>query len=295
MKEFEYLLFRAAVWIAKNLSDRNLFRISSFFKWIVYRVIAYRKDVVLKNLKASFPARSNAELNIISSQYYQNLCDIIFETFASYHWSVDKMKEHFIFINPDLLKEEKYKETTFIGISGHIGNFELGAVLVPFHLGIASFAVYRPLANKKINDYILEQRNRTGLKFLNSLHLRSLLQDMPSPSILFLLADQNPTNIEKAFWVNFLQQDTAFVHGPATLSKELNAPIVFFDTQRVSRGIYQTELSILIEEPSSLTAEEITQIIAKKLEQNIIQRPDDWLWSHKRWKWQRVNNIPVRV
>lgn len=72
-------------------------------------------------------------------------------------------------------------------------------------------------------------------------------------------------------------------------------PILFFDSKRVKRGYYESEISVLVDDPTKYTHQQITEMFAKKLEHILQERPDDWLWSHKRWKWAKINEEIVRI
>ena len=81
--------------------------------------------------------------------------------------------------------------------------------------------------------------------------------------------------------------ETACIHGPEKYAKMYNYPIIFIDIQRVKRGFYEIELSTLVENPIELTNGEITKLYMNKLEEVIRKNPENWLWSHRRWKHKR--------
>lgn len=295
MKRIEYILFRLVVVITSNLSNKNRYRVSAFFKFLLFDLIGYRKKVVLNNIKKSFPHLPENEIKKFANKYYQNMCDLIIETVASYNWPEPEFQKRFKFINPEILDPYIKEKKQLIAVAGHFGNFEIGAVSIPSQLKINSYSVYRPIANRWINEYVLSKRMRTGVNIFDSKDLRSVLPNMSSPCILFLLADQSPSKIEKAYWVNFMHQETAFTHGPTDLAKSLNWPIIYIDIKTISRGHYEAEISIAIEDPSKYEALDIAQLLANKYAQTIKNSPSDWLWSHKRWKWKRENGNLIRI
>ena len=61
-------------------------------------------------------------------------------------------------------------------------------------------------------------------------------------------------------------------------------PVIFLKAKRVGRGKYNAKFVSITENPSSLEEGEITNRFASLLEEEIIQSPADWLWSHRRWK-----------
>lgn len=289
MQRLEYILFRAIVFIATHVSENNLYKISTFFKILVFDILGYRKKVVLENIHTAFASKSIEEQKKITNEFFQFLCDMMLETFASYEWSEKKIVEKFRFTNPEFLEPYKKENKFLICVAGHFGNFEIGAVSIPSQLHISNYAVIRPLVNTYINKYIYSKRSRTGVKIFDSKSLRHELEHVHTPGVLYLLADQSPSKIEKALWANFLNRDTAFAHGPVEISQSLHAPLIYIDIKAVRRGYYEASFSEISNNPNKYTKEELNQKVADKFEKTIYQSPAHWLWSHKRWKWYRAN------
>ena len=117
---------------------------------------------------------------------------------------------------------------------------------------------------------------------------RFLSQIQNSPSVLCFIADQTPPP-EHAYWIQFLNQETPFFKGPAVIAKKMNWPVVFVSVTSLRKGNYLIDAELIVDSNNAYDAEKITQLWAFKLEQNILQQPFSWLWSHKRWKHQREN------
>jgi KDO2-lipid IV(A) lauroyltransferase len=295
MKWLIYTLFRMVIGLLSGLSDKTLYKISTLLKYVLLKVFKYRLDVVQTNLERSFPTKTKVEVRHLIDQYYQNLSEILIESLASYGWPNSRFESHFKFKNLDILHGILNIHPRVIGVTAHTGNFELGAVLTQNHLGVPCYAVYRPLANPYIEEFLLKKRTKQGLTIRPNKQLGELIERMTGKSILFLVADQNPASIAKAFWVDFLHQDTAFVHGPAVLAKTHNMPVLYFDTVRIRQGYYECSISVLIADPAKYSELDITHAYAKKLEAGILKNPDDWLWSHKRWKWKRAEGEVIKI
>ena len=99
--------------------------------------------------------------------------------------------------------------------------------------------------------------------------------------------DQNPANPKRAHWVKFLNQDTAVLFGVEKYAKEHDWPVVFVSISKVKRGHYEVEYSLITDKPREQPHGKITEDFTKRLEQDIINQPQYWLWSHKRWKHKR--------
>jgi KDO2-lipid IV(A) lauroyltransferase len=102
-----------------------------------------------------------------------------------------------------------------------------------------------------------------------------------------MASDQSPSKPDKAMWVNFLGRETAFLHGPEQYAKKYDLPVIFVDIQRVRRGYYELNLALITDKPRETSEGEITQLYARHLEEAILTKPENWLWSHRRWKLNR--------
>jgi Kdo2-lipid IVA lauroyltransferase/acyltransferase len=144
------------------------------------------------------------------------------------------------------------------------------------------------LTNKKVESFLNQKREAYGMVLAATYQTRDALERYQNePCIYVLMGDQSPSNLKSAHWLTFLHQDTAWLHGVGTIAHTQNFPIYYLDTQRVRRGFYESRLIALVEKPKEVTPEDISKIYAAQLEKIILQKPEDWLWSHKRWKHKR--------
>jgi KDO2-lipid IV(A) lauroyltransferase len=103
---------------------------------------------------------------------------------------------------------------------------------------------------------------------------------------LALGADQNPVNPRLSYWLSFFGKPTPFVTGPERCAFTTNSAIIFGTYYRVKRGYYRSELKLITTEPNTLERGELTKLFRDFLEDQIRLRPSNYLWSHRRWKWE---------
>ena len=113
---------------------------------------------------------------------------------------------------------------------------------------------------------------------------RNVLKNRRRFRILALVADQSPGKRDNVYWTTFLNQPTAFFTGPAVISKLTAFPIMFAKCSRKSRGHYHLTLIPIIQDPRGFTAEEIIEAYVKVAEKTILEEPESFLWSNRRWK-----------
>jgi KDO2-lipid IV(A) lauroyltransferase len=105
-----------------------------------------------------------------------------------------------------------------------------------------------------------------------------------------MAADQSPSNIERAIWTSFLGIETACLHGPEAYAKKTNMPVLYLKISKPKRGYYSLEFEELINNPEKCKPNEITNVYFSRLEQDILNQPEYWLWSHRRWKHKKIDN-----
>jgi KDO2-lipid IV(A) lauroyltransferase len=268
---------------------RLLYVFSDGIRFLLYHVIGYRRKVIESNLRRSFPEWSEKQYQEITRKSYINLTDIIIEGVKAFTMSKKKAIQRYKILNPEV-SDAFYKQgKSVMFVLGHYGNWEWGTVGVPLQFMHEHMIIlYKPLSNQYIDSYIRKNRSRSGSSMVSIKQTGAVFkQQEGKPTIFVLVADQSPGNSKKAIWTDFLGQDTAFLPGPEKYALSLDMPVIFVDIQRVKRGYYELTLSLLSKHPAELPKGELTKLYAQKLESIIRKHPEDWLWSHKRWKHKR--------
>lgn len=280
-----YVFFRIIVFIFRILPFSIIYLISDFFAFFMSNVFFYRKKVILENLKNSFPEKSLKEINKIKSKFYHHLTDIMLESIKGYTLSEKKLRKRYTYANKELSNKFYEQNKNIIFAGGHYGNWEWGSRSTPIELDHKIIAQYKPLANKYIEKYLHKLRTKNNAELLSIYKIgKDQLFNNSKNYILIMVGDQNPSNVEKAIWVNFLNQPTACLHGIEIYSKKLNMPVVYFSISKIKRGYYSLTMNTLTENPQNEAKGEITKKFMQALEYDIKNKPEYWLWSHKRWK-----------
>ena len=102
-----------------------------------------------------------------------------------------------------------------------------------------------------------------------------------------MVADQSPSRDEANYWTTFLNQETAVYLGVEKIAKKFNHAVVFMSMRKVKRGYYETTFELITDKPNETKEFEITDKHTKLLENLINEKPEHWIWSHKRWKYSR--------
>jgi len=183
------------------------------------------------------------------------------------------------------------REKSIIIAMGHLGNWEWAGPCFSLNCKNQLFVVYHPLSNPYFEKMLQRTRTKFNTRIIpRSNTLRSMVANKDLISATALIADQAPTPVKTAVWMDFLNQDTPVFNGPEKVAKMLDYPVIYMDVKRVKRGYYEVNPILLFDKPKETNELEITIAFNKILEEGIRNQPETWLWSHNRWKHKRPSN-----
>ena len=259
---------------------------------LVYYIARYRLKVVRKNLRNSFPDKSHDELKNIEKKFYHHFADLIVEVVYGYRVGDEEMRERVVFENVDLVEHLASKTHGVIAYLGHMGNWEWLVDLNKRFVNPAmvEYNVYRQLKNPASDKMMLELRSKRGGECIEKKQLlRKLvaLRRSEHPFVVGMLSDQKPSKRSSYVWTQFLNQETAFLDGSEVLAHKFGFSAVYAHIWSPKRGYYRIRFEQITDDPELMQPEEMTKRYAELLEQNICAQPEQWLWTHNRWKWGR--------
>ena len=286
MKAFFTNIFIGILWVGSLLPMRVLYVFSDFY-YILIRLVGYRRNVIDENLKYSFPEKSSKEIKKIRNKFYRHFCDLFVETTKVQTMSEAEMKKRVKYNNLEFIDKAYDEGKDVVAVMAHYNNWEW-VPSINLHCKALGCDVYRPLKNKQFDVYMLKLRERWGNKnFTMKATLKEVvkLKKKNQRFILGLIADQSPGRKEIQYWTSFLNQNTPVLTGPEKIAKLTKSPVVYLDMQKVKRGYYEVNIIPMVEDSKNSSGHEITDKYIQYLEKVIIEKPENWLWSHRRWKY----------
>jgi KDO2-lipid IV(A) lauroyltransferase len=264
-----------------------------FFSNLLYvflgRVLKYRKKIIHKNLKNSFPEKTENEIFEIRNNFYKHFCDLIVESFRGFSISRKSIEQKITIKNQDLLNEFAVKGQNIILIGGHYNNWEMTAQRMPLVFKHDLFAIYKPLKNKFFDRKMKSSREKFGLNMISMKETKAYFNnETDTPRAIIFGSDQSPSNSKKAYWTKFLNQDSAFLYGAEKYAKSFNWPVIYVSINKIKRGDYLVEYQLITQKPKEESYGEIIKKFAFLLESDIKNQPEYWLWTHNRWKKKKI-------
>ena len=257
-------------------------RLMAFCAW---RVFPYRRHVIEKNLRASFPEWDEGTREKVIRDYYRGFADMLVELVHSPRMTVAEFVRRVKLENPQLVRDEIAKGKPVLLLAGHQCNWEWLLLGLSAQLGVPVDAAYKPLVDSWAEREMLRLRSRLGARLIPGPELLAdIIQQRGRPRAIAMLADQEPVTSERKQWLRFLNRDTAFFLGPEEIARTARYAALFVKLRRVARGRYAVEFVPLAAAGEQMPAGEFTARYARMVEEQIRTAPADWPWSHKRWK-----------
>lgn len=289
MKHAGFILFDAFSRFLSILPKRAMYFFADLLFLIGYFLIGYRKKVVDENLRNAFPEKSNTEIRKIAKRFYKHLSDVMIEDVAMLHMSPKRLNQFVSVKDLDLLNDLYKQNKNVMGILGHYGNWEL-LTTIPLHSPYTILTVYKPLKNQFFDRKIYEMRKRfdeVPIPMKQAYKSIARYQNKGEPYIVGMVADQSPPKSGLNFWTTFLNQDTSFFLGAERIARKFNHTVIFPAVKKIKRGSYEIRFKLLVDNPKETAETEITEKYINALENLILEKPEYWLWSHRRWKHKR--------
>jgi Kdo2-lipid IVA lauroyltransferase/acyltransferase len=263
-----------------------LYIFSDFLFIVSFYVVRYRRRLVKKNLRNSFPDKDDNALRNIEREFYKNLCDYAVESLKLVTMSKEELSRRMVFKNPEVLESFKSSNQSILFLASHQFNWEWILVSASVNFPMAIDFVYQPVSSRFFNDLILAIRTRFGAYAIKRDEVaRELLKRKHILRGVATVADQYPGyGRDKKYITTFLNQETAFFMGTNQLALLTQYPALYYPMKRVKRGYYEAHPIIIARPPYPKDSLVVIEQYVRVVEALIQEYPQGWLWSHNRWK-----------
>ncbi len=288
-----YYLTLPLIYLVSALPFKLLYLFSDFVNLILFRLIGYRKKVVLDNLHNSFPGKTEKELYNICKKFYGHLCDFFLETIKMLTISKEDLLKRCQFTPEafDVLSKFADQKKSVLLVMGHNGNWEWSCNAFNMLSRHQLFVIYHPISNKYFDGLMHRIRSRSGARLIAMKNTyREMAVNKNGLNATAFVADQTPQPAH-AYWTTFLNQDTPVFKGMELIAKKMNLPVLYTSVKKIKRGFYEMNAEVLSENPADTGDGALSEMFIRRLEKDIISQPETWLWSHRRWKHKRTESV----
>jgi KDO2-lipid IV(A) lauroyltransferase len=289
MRFIVYLIAYPFLWSISMLPFRLLYLFSDFVYLIVYYLIGYRKKTVRENLALALPHLSDEERLIIEKKSFRHWCDMFLEMIKTMTISNTEINKRFVFLNMEVYKKLEAQEKSIAIMLAHYASYEW-VISMNAYVKFSAFAIYKKLANPYFDKLVRDIRSRFKANLITTKETIPVIIENNRNKLLSIYgfaSDQSP-KISSAFhWQKFMGIEVPVHTGAEMLSKKYDMNVIFLKVTKVKRGYYQAIFEVLSENAKEVPNYEITDKFLKLVEQQILEAPEYYLWTHKRWKHKR--------
>lgn len=250
----------------------------------------YRKDVIEQNLKNSFPEKKIHEIILLRQQFYSYFADYIIEMAKLFSASPEYINRRVEHKGIEIFHKAKKEKKNIILLTGHIFNWEWFTPLATIIPQEKCFPVYRNLQSDFWRDKIKAVRSRFGNEALEATEvLKHILRNSNDGNSAYMfVADQSPNLPDVRYGLKFLHQDTPAYIGYDKLATRADFIFIYCDMKKIGRGKYSVHYQEIIPDGEKFLPYEIVKKFHSLLEKSIQKAPANYLWSHRKWKYQHA-------
>ena len=286
MKKLNYFLQYIFVKIFFFIFSIIGYKLSSLIGGIIGKSIGpfFRsKKIIIDNFKIAKIYQNNNNYNNIIKNMWENYGRIFSEYPHLINFKNNKLSKYLIIEGAEYLEEIKIKKKPVVFISGHFSNFELMAMQLESS-GIDIAAIYRPLNNTFLNSTMEKIRINHICK--NQIPKgksgsRKILEFFKKGTSIALMIDQR---VSEGVKVNFFNRPAYTTSLPAQLSKKFECEIVPVYIERIENYFFNISINKPLKFEKTDSIEKITEKLNNILESMISKNPNQWIWTHNRWK-----------
>ena len=286
MKYFNYFIQYIFVIIAFTLFKICGLRMSSAIGGKIFEKIGplFRsKKIIHKNIRRALPDINNENLETLTRLMWNNYG----RTFAEYiflkDFRIGKFSSNIEIEGKEILEKIKKNNQQVVFVSGHLSNFELMAMFIEKN-GINLLAIYRPLNNLFLNPFMEKIRRKYICKHQIKKGIggtKNLIKYKKQNFSTALMIDQR---VSEGILSPFFKQKAFTTTIPAQLVKKFNIPVVPVYIERIKDITFKITIKNPIFFSKEKSVENITDELNLELEKLILKKPEQWIWSHNRWK-----------
>lgn len=286
-----YLLVYPILWLISILPFPVLYLFSDFVYFLVYYVIGYRKKTVRKNIALALPHLSEQERLIIEKKSFHHLCDMFLEMIKTMSISEKEINKRFSYTNLDVYLDLEKKGKSIALMCAHYASYEW-VLSMNNHITFKGYGIYKKIANPYFDKLVKNIRAKFKAYLITTKETKTTIEQNAKNGVLGIFgfaSDQTPRRSDNMYWDNFMGIQTPIHVGAEMLAKRYDMNVIFLKVKKVKRGYYEASFEVLSDDVKSIPDYKLSENFMRKVEQQIYEAPEFYLWTHKRWKHKKYD------
>lgn len=286
MQYLAYILVYPILWLISILPFKLFYFFSDCVYVLVYHIIGYRKKVVRNNLLLALPHLSDKERFLIEKKFYQHMCDMFLEMIKTMSISQEEMEKRFQITNIEVYKNLEKKGKNIAVMIAHYATYEW-VISMNKYSDFKGYAIYKKINNPYFDRMIRRIRSKFKAILITTKETIPVIESNYNNKIKAtygFASDQSPKLSKAYHWTKFMGIETPVHTGAEMLAKKFNMNVIYLKVKKVKRGFYEATFEVLTDDVRSIPDYELSDMFMNKVEQQILEAPEYYLWTHKRWK-----------
>jgi len=284
-----FIILYPIIWLISILPFTLLYLFSDFVCFFVYTVFGYRKKIVRENIATALPNLSLNERLNIEKKFYHHLCDLFLEMIKTMSISQKEIAERFVFTNLEVYQNLEKEGKSIALLCAHYASYEW-AISMNNHIQFEGYAIYKKLSNKHFDKLVRDIRSKFSATLLNTRETIPTIEHnakIQHFGVYGLASDQSPQASKAFHWAEFMGIEVPVHTGAEMIAKRFDMNVIFLKNKKVKRGYYQATFELMSDNPKEVPDFEISDDFMRRVEKQIHEAPEFYLWTHKRWKHRR--------
>ena len=214
------------------------------------------------------------------------MCDMLLEMIKTMNISDKEINRRFVITNIELIKEYEKKGKSVVIMCAHYASWEW-LINIAKKINFSSIGIYKKINNKYFDKLIRDIRSRLKAELVETKKTVDLMEYNEANGIKAFYgfaSDQSPQLLKAKYWDNFMGMEVPVYTGAEMLAKKLDMNMIFIRVKKVKRGFYAATIIPLVDNPRDYPDYEITSMFLREVEKQILEAPEFYFWTHKRWK-----------
>ncbi|MDN3677825.1 lysophospholipid acyltransferase family protein [Flavobacterium paronense] len=281
-----FLIVYPMIWIISILPFRLLYIFSDGVCFLVYNIIGYRKKVVRDNIAMALPHLSEKERLDIEKKFYHHLCDMFLEMIKTMTISQKEMEKRYVFTNLDLYLDMEKKGKSIALLCAHYASYEW-AISMNYHITFEGYGIYKKINNNYFDKLVKDIRSRFKATLLSTRETIPTIERNAKTNhmgVYGFASDQSPIVSKANHWTEFMGIKVPVHTGAEMLAKRFDMNVIFMKNKKIKRGYYEATFELMVDNPKEVPDFQISDEFLRRVEKQIYEAPEFYLWTHKRWK-----------